>query len=298
MKDGKRPEVEVRERLEDIRAALFMRFGEKGTKLLILGAFVAVVIILVAVVAFFSIRIDEISVMGDLTMFNEGEIVRAAEINEGDSLFLRSSRKVERELKKNLPLCEKAEVKKSLGGRIEITVDFKSVDFYCKIGEKYYAVDSSLCVLDSNKSKDKYEGYGATYVRLPETREAKLGERLVFFDTVEETDTEGETLYEVKEERFYYYVSDFLSSLEKSGFRQDTDAIILDEKFNVVLIYAEKFEVRLGDASDLPLKFRVLFEIIQEGSMQFSQKVAVDVSNPSKAVARGDDTIDLKEYFD
>jgi hypothetical protein len=115
---------------------------------------------------------------------------------------------------------------------------------------------------------------------------------------VEETDTEGETLYEVKEERFYYYVSDFLSSLEKSGFRQDTDAIILDEKFNVVLIYAEKFEVRLGDASDLPLKFRVLFEIIQEGSMQFSQKVAVDVSNPSKAVARGDDTIDLKEYFD
>ncbi len=298
MKDEKRPEAIVREKLESARASLFLRFGEKGTKALFSGVIIALVVIAVAFVAFFSIRVDEIEVTGDVTMFNEGEIIGAAGISEGDSLFLRSSGRIERALKKNLPLCESVEVKKSLNGRVSVDVSFKSVNYYCKIGDIYYAIDEDLRVLDSSDTGGKYSAYGAAYVRLPQTRGAELGEILVFYDTVEETDTEGETLYEVKEERFYDYATDFMRSLSQSGFLPDTDALLLEQKFNIVLIYAEKFEVRFGTSDDLDVKFRMLFEIMQEGSMQYAEKVAVDLSNSSKAVARADESIDFTEYFD
>jgi len=298
MKDKKSPEAQVRERLERVRASLFLRFGEKGTKALFSGVIIALIVVIALSVVFFSIRVGEIEVAGDVTMFNEGEIIEAAEIGEGDSLFLRSSGKIERTLKKNLPLCESVEVKKSFNGRVSITVSFKSVDYYCKIDGIYYVVDENLRVLDSSDESGRYSAYGASYVRLPETRAPKLGEILVFYDTVEETDTEGETLYEVREERFYDYATEFLSSLSKSGFRPDTDAVSLEQKFDITLIYAEKFEVRFGDKSDLDVKFRMLFEIMQEGSMQYAGKVHVDLSDPSKVVARADEGIDLNEYFD
>lgn len=298
MKDKKSPEAQVRERLECVRASLFLRFGEKGTKALFSGVIIALIVVAALFVVFFSIRVGEIEVAGDVTMFNEGEIIEAAEIGEGDSLFLRSSGKIERTLKKNLPLCESVEVKKSLNGRVSIKVSFKSVDYYCKIDGVYYVVDENLRVLDSSDESGRYSVYGASYVRLPKTRAPKLGEILVFYDTVEETDTEGETLYEVREERFYDYATEFLSSLSKSGFRPDTDAVSLEQKFDITLIYAEKFEVRFGDKSDLDIKFRMLFEIMQEGSMQYAGKVHVDLSDPSKVVARADESIDLNEYFD
>lgn len=294
----KKPEEAVRERLEATRTKLFIKYGEKGARRILIGVPVGIALFVILVITMLLLPIRQIEVSGEVTMFNEGEIIRAAGIEEGDSLYLRTSGKIEKTIRKNLPLTEKVRVTKTLFGKVRINVEFSDVDYYCKIGELYYAIDEELRILDSDESKTKYSAYGAVYVKLPETRDPVLGEKLVFYDTVEETDTEGETLYEVREVRYYDFASEFLTALKNSGFLPDSSAVILDERFNITLIYANKFQIKFGDVSDLDVKFLVLFGILDEGSMQYADKVSVDLTTPSKATARADNNLDFSEFTD
>ena len=297
-KNEQRPEQAVREKLENARAKMYLRFGEKGTKRLLWGSLIVAVAVVLLIVLLFSLKINEIEVTGDVTMFNESDVISAAELSIGDSWLLRTSGSIERAVRSNLPLASKVEVSKGLGGKVSIYVEFDTVEYYCRIGEFYYALDDELRVLDKDKSKSKYSAYGAILLKLPETREPVVGKTLVFYDTVVETDTEKETLYEVREDRYYEYISEFLKSLADSGYKSDTDGIVFEEKYDVRLIYANKYLVRFGSVRDLEIKFRILFGILDEGSLQYADKVSVDLTTPSKPTARADGNLDFSEFVD
>ena len=152
--------------------------------------------------------------------------------------------------------------------------------------------------MDSDESRSKYSAFGAVCIRIPEVREPVIGKKLVFFDTIEETDTEGETLYEVKDKKFYDFTIEFLTILKESGYLNESNAISLEEKFNIELVYAEKFLIKFGDSRDLDVKFKLLFEILSEGSINYASKGVIDLSDPSKAFARADDSLDFAGYID
>ena len=288
----------TREKLEGIRNSLYAKYGEKGARRVVVLSAVGIVALVALLIVIFLYPVREISVSGEVTMFNEGEIIEAAEIKEGDSIFLRSARDIKRSIRENLPLADSIKVTKTLSGTVKIRVTFNEVKYYTKIDGKYYAIDKDLRVLASSESGTKYSAYGAVSVRIPEVRPLEIGERIFFYDTVDETDTEGELLYEVVDEKYYAYVSDFLETLEESGFLEQANALLLDEKYDVTLIYANKYKVRFGSIANLDAKLRVLFGILEEGSTQYADKVEIDLSNPSAAIARPDPTIDFDEFID
>ena len=197
-----------------------------------------------------------------------------------------------------MPLCKSVDVKKSLSGKVDIDISFDKVYFYSKIGDKYYALDENLRVLDSDESRAKYSASGAVSIRLPEVREPELAKKLVFYDTVEETDTEGETLYEVKKESFYSFAAEFLTILKNSGYLSESNAVILNEKFDLELVYANKFLVKFGEPRNLEEKFRLLFEILSEGSINYASRGVIDLTDPEKPFARADESLDFSEYID
>ncbi len=262
------------------------------------GGIIAAAVLLLLTIATLFIKIDEIEVTGDVTMFNESEVIRAAEINIGDRLFHKSSGKIKRNITENMPIAHNVKVTKTPLGKVTIHVELLKVDYFAEIDGLYCAIDSDLTVLDISTSSARYSNYGAVRVILPKVREPVLGEPLIFYDTVEETNTENETLYEVREESFYAYLTTFLSELAESGYREDANAVILTEKFDITLIYGGKYSIRFGDISHLDVKFKVLYEILREGSMQYSDKVAIDLSDPSRASARTDMTLDFSEFVD
>ena len=288
----------TRERLEGIRNSLYVKYGEAGARRVVALTAVGIALLVALLVFIFLFPVRSISVSGEVTMFNEGEIIEAAEIKEGDSIFLRSARDIKKAIRKNLPLADSIKVRKTLSGVLKINITFNEAKYYTKSDGKYYAIDNGLCVLASSDSSAKYSAYGAVYVRLPELRPLEIGEEIVFFDTVEETDTEGEPLYEVVDEKYYNYVSDFLEILEQSGFLEQANAVLLTEKYDVTLIYANKYKIKFGSISNIDAKLRVLFGILEEGSTQYADKVEIDLTNPSAAIARPDPTIDFDEFFD
>ncbi len=295
---NKRPEERARQTLEGIRAKMLLRFGEKGSRNLVRAVIAALTVIVLVIAAALLIRINSIEVTGDVTMFNESEVIEAAEIDIGDGIFWKSSGRIKRNIRENMPIAQNVKVRKSIFGKVTIKIELLGVDYYTKIGDKYYALDKDLKVLDENVSGSKYSAFGAVLVKLPEVREPVVGENLVFYDTVEETDTEGETLYEIREESFYAYATRFLNTLKDSGYHAEANGVILTQKFDITLIYAEKFSIRFGDGSDLDVKFRVLYEVLAEGSMQYAEKASIDLSDPTRATARADLTLDFAEYLD
>ena len=297
-KDGKNASDSTRELLEGIRRRMFVKYGEKGIRRIVIGIPLCLLALSLTVAVMLLFPIREIEVGGDVTMFNEGDVISAAEIEEGDSLLLNSAGRIGRNIRKNIPLTSSVQVKKTLGGKVQITVEFDTVDFYCKVGDYYYALDKNLRVLDRDESRTKYVPFGAVCLKLPDLREPTVGERLTFYDTVEETDTEGELLYEVREEKYYDYIPEFLGALAESGFLEDTVGVDLRRRFDLRLLYAEKYQLVFGSTLDLDYKFRVVFGILEEGSTLYSDSVTVDVSSPSQATARTDNTIDRGEFVD
>lgn len=295
----KRTSEKAIEKINGFKTGLVLRYGmEKYRRMQLIALAVGILLLLIiAAIVFLKISAIEV-VTGDVTIFNESEVIKAAGIDIGDGLYHKSSWAIKKSIQSNMPLAQKVSVTKSPFGKVKIKVELLSVDYYTKIGDKYYALDEELTVLDANISGSKYSAYGGVLVKLPETREPTLGEKLVFFDTVEETDTEGETTYEVRDESFYSYVTKFLSELKDSGYHEDANGVILEEKFDVTVIYAEKFKVKFGNVSDLDVKFRVLYEILAEGSMQYSDLASIDLSDPTRPTARTDLTLDFSEYVD
>jgi hypothetical protein len=154
---------DARARIEDFRARMLEKHGEGRVKFVfrVLPAIILSIILLIAL--FFLIPIREIEVRGEVEMFNEGDIIEASESAEGKSLFLRSSGAIERTIRKNLPLTESVKVKKSLFGKVTIDIQFSDVDFYCKIGDKYYIkgqnfTEYSKISLDGEVLKTVYLG--------------------------------------------------------------------------------------------------------------------------------------------
>ena len=293
-----RPEDKARHALEGARAKMLMRFGEKGSKRIVRTIIASAVVLVLLIVAFFAIRIDSIEVTGDVTMFNEGDIIRASGIREGDGLFWSASWSIRNSVEQNVPMTHNVKVTKSLFGKVTIYIELKPALYYCEYQDSYYAIDEQLRVLDKSSSYKKNTSYGAVKVILPEIREPVVGESIVFYYTVEETDTEGETIYEVESANKYAYVSKFLTTLNESGYRNEANGVIVSEKFDVTLIYQDKYKVRFGDVTSLDIKLRLFYEIIAEGSMQYADKVSIDVSDITAATARPDGTLDFSDFAD
>lgn len=292
--------MRLRELLMGARAWLFTRFGEEKARKILIGAPIALGIALILILLLIFTPVRAIEVSGDVDMFNEGDIIEAADVGEGDLMILHPNFLIKSAIREKLPLVGNIKITKTPFGKLKIDVRVGEVDFYTKVGDKYYAIDEKLRVLDESTKRSKYSAYGAAYVILPEVREPQIGEPLVFYDTVEETDTEGETLYEVKEESYYAYVSNFLSTLKESesGFLEQTDGIIIDERFDITLIYGLKYKVKFGSVANLDAKLRVLFGILNEGSVVKMDKAFIDLTDTSKATAREDTDLDFSEFDD
>ena len=294
----KKPQDRVRETLEGARAKIMLRVGLKAAaRIKVIITILAVVTILVLAAVLF-IKVDRIEVTGDITVFNESEVIAASGIDIGDRLFAKPFWEISNNVKTNMPLAESVKVTKSPFGKVTIEIRLGVLDYYTKIGDRYYAIDKDLTVLDSNISGSKYSAYGAVLVKLPAVREPIIGKQLVFYDTIAEEDEDGDLLYEVRDEQFYGYVTKFLSVIREGEYHEAANGVILTEKFDVTLIYGEKYQVRFGSVSDLDVKLRALKEILAGDSLTHFDLVSIDLSEPSRPTARPDLTLDFSEYID
>ena len=297
--DNKRPDEKARESLRQTADKIHSVLDKRKTVRL-LACLAGVCILLAAlVIVLFSVKVKSIEISGDLSVYNESEIIEASGIGPGDSIFKKTSFGIERAIRRNLPITSEVNVsKKIFDGRITIEIEFTEYEFFIEYGGKFYGVDGELNVLDTRESKSEYFALGGRFLVIDSVQQPNIGQRLIFTKTVEETDTEGVTVHEIEKPDYYDYVTVFLEYLKNSNYYDLTDAVILDSKFNITVIYDSKYKIVFGGYGDLDIKFRVLDEIFYEGTLSRIEKGVIDLTDPSAAVARFDETLDFSEYLE
>lgn len=243
------------------------------------------------------IRIDSIEIRGDVTLFNESEIVEASELSVGGALYSKPAFVIKNSIRKNLPMAEKVSVRKNIfTRRVTIKVEFSEYKFVVQSGDKFYAVDSDLTVTDIRDSKLEFVALGARVMTLPQIETPELGKSLIFSSTVDIRDENGRLIQKGDDVSKYSFVTELLSFLSKSGYIERTDAVFLDEKFNIRLIMDGRYLVYIGRCESLETKFEVIDGIIDEGSTSYGKCVVINVQNPALASARVENDLDFSEY--
>ncbi len=264
--------------------------GAKIISLCIIAALLVGFLVLV-------IRIDSIEIEGDVTLFNESEIVEASELSVGGALYSKPGFAIKRSIRKNLPMAEKVSVRKNIfSRRVTIKVEFSDYKFVVQHGDKFYGVDSNLTVTDIRESKLEFIALGARVLTLPQIETPMLGECLIFSSTVDIRDENGRLIQKGDDISKYSYVKELLSFLSSSGYIDRTDAVFLDEKFNIRIIMDGRCLVYIGRCESLKTKFEVIDAIIDEGSTSYGKYVVINVQNPALASAKVENDLDFSEY--
>ncbi len=290
-------EQRVRYALESANGKIRSRFGIKKTLKIMLVLFVVCASLASVLLLLSFIEVKSIEISGAEGVYNESLICESAELYHGMSLFDSSSWGIKNKLKEELPLIEDVKVKKKLSGKMIIEIKLYEFEYFISHGSACYGLDKELKVTDMRMTREEYVNFGARYLSLPEIRFPIFKEKLVFGELFEETDAEGEVIREAKDEKDFEYIYIFLDFLYESGYFEDTNAVMLDRKFDVSIIWGGKYKIIFGDVTDLETKISVLEEIMRHDSLEYAEKAIIDVSSPSKAYARPDPSLDFSEYI-
>lgn len=276
-------EDKVRKRLNDINDKLHDENNKVKLKKTIIIAAVCLGVLALIIFLMVIDKVKQIKVTGELSAYNESRVIEASDIDIGESIFKRTSFGIKRNIKKSIPMTEKVKIRRNIfTGKITIDIEFDDFDYFVKYGKNYYAVDENLVVMDKRGSKSEYFALGARLIEIPDILEPKIGEELIFEDTVpeDENDTDVSDIKEFK------YIYDVLKRASESGYYNEINVISLKEKFNINAIYSRKYRVYIGNPNQMDTKFKMLDGVLNEGSLKYAQKGIIDVTDPSKVSAR------------
>ncbi len=256
------------------------------------------IIILLLFVLFLSVcRIDSIEVEGDVSIFNESDVVEASGLKVGGCLYTKPFFMIKKSVKANLPMAEKVSVSKNFfTQRVKIKVKFSDFEYFAERDGVYYGLDKDLRVTDVRASKLEFLSLGAVMITLPEFEQPVLGDKLVFTKTVDILDEDGNVVVKGVDKSKFHYAENFLNFIADKGYEDRVDAVFLDEKFNIRTVVDGKYLVYVGRCEGLETKFEVMDEIIKEGSTDIGKYAVIYVEDPAVASARVDNTLDFSQF--
>lgn len=256
----------------------------------------------------FCTRIGSIEVVGDVHIFNEARIAEASELRVGGCMYSKPFFVIKSSIRKNLPMAERISVRKNLfTGKVSIRVEFSAYEYFTEYKGLYYGLDSQLTVTDVKMSRLEFLSMGAAYLELPSIAEPKVGQGVIFSDTIDINDGEGNVVEQGADESRFDFAREFLTFLEREGYADKVNAVFLGEKYNIRMIYDGRYMVYIGKCDSLGTKLEVVEAIIADGtvlraevgsgeSVEIAKYAVIDVRNPAQASARADNTLNIGDY--
>lgn len=201
----------------------------------------AAIIALLSVTVFF--KVSEVKVVKAGTHYTAEEIIDAAGVDVGDSILLTKWNDVAKKVTEKLPYVLSVQIKKSIDGRISLTVNDDKADKLVEFSDGYAVTDAELKVLEI--LKEKPESSQLTLVKMNLQGEVKLGVKIEFKDG----DAAGELFKKIE------------SAIKEVGLGRITGIDITDTN-NIYLEYQNRYRLFLGDSGDIVYKLKEAKKII------------------------------------
>ncbi len=206
-----------------------------------IGLCVTVAMVVLSLTVFF--RIDEIKIecAGELP-YSDQEVIAASGISLNENILTCDVDGVGSKLSKALPYIGGAKVKRSLNGKVVITVELTPGCYSFSLGENIVVVDPEGKVLEhkTEQSEDTY-----TEIVGADLSQATPGEKVELID-----------------QGMFTLLSDMYTKLENAGVNNVTSIDVTDV-YDVTIIYDGRITMEIGDTNNLDKKLALAAMVIQ-----------------------------------
>lgn len=257
------------ERIAKGRAVAGKKFSEYKHALITALLLVAVTLVFALLVFKLFFVIKNIDVSGS-EIYSENEIAEAAGFEIGDSLYSFNAENAEENIMFLCPYIKSAQITRIMPKTVIIDATDDTPAYYVNVYGDYLKLSSGLRVLEKT-SKEEAESEGLTYLILPEVSYSVAGRTLSFTNQ--------------RDERF---IRNVLSGIETSVFGEtgDINEVNLSDEYNISLICSEKYDLYLGEESDVDLKLRMAYNTVNNEEFDKTSYAKIDLSVVGQASVR------------
>ena len=205
------------------------------------------VIIVFAVIFVMSVtfRIENIQVIGN-SHYTANEIINAIDIEEGDNLFFFDRFAAITRVFSKLPYVQEVSLERALPNKVTIHVTESTAVAYIKIGLEYWTFDEKCKVL-GRAAEGEEEGLIPIVGLNPGT--IFINEPLQTVD---------------HDERTTAYLRTILNQIVARGIAYQVEKIDFSNTNNVIMNYAGKYIIRLGDPYATEKKFSMVLSAVSQ----------------------------------
>ena len=226
-----------------------------------IGMMLGLVVVFMLVCIFVFFRVHSYEITGNTAGYDESSIEECTGIERGMNIYFADLDKAERNILKNYPFVRSVRISRSIPTTLKIDLDCDPTSYFMDIENEYFVLTADLRVAarypDAESMKTEYPN--AKKLVCSDVKRAVVGENVTFMDS-----------------KYYDEAMTVLTSVEESDVFAKLTGINMRNKFDVQLIYDDRFKALLGGTGDFRLKLSFLNEIMKdmEGS-----KGTVDVSD-------------------
>ncbi len=221
--------------------------------------------VLICVVMVFTMRVDMITVSGNIR-YSAEQIIAASGIETGDFLpFLRSER-IYRNIVSVYTHISKIELSKNYPSSVEIIVLETGAVYAVQVRDRWLTLDGDLRVIEYTEDIS-----GLIVLTLPAVQQAVEGMPLVFADAEAAA-----------------FVNASLPTVIEGTEAFRFNRIDLSDKYNVRIWVNGDAEILLGDAGDIAIKLQLAGKVYKDAVAAGSSYTVIDVSDPARISAAYD----------
>ena len=228
--------------------------------LIFLAALIVILVIWCICLVIGSIgTVKNITVQGEVPYADE-HIIAVSNIEQGAKIKHIDFRNVEETILECLPCISNVSVKKKADGEVVIRVTPEEIRYVANIcGQRYVMSDKFrvLCIYgDVALEKDLLE------IALPTVKRAIIGQTIEYFDDSK-------------------YIDDLVDILIGTKLSDGINFVDFSDKYNLKLLYKNKYNICLGDLDDINLKLQKVYMILEDDMLAGDNKAIIDVSDIS-----------------
>ncbi len=207
----------------------------------LIGVAVVAVMVVLSLTVFF--KIDEIVIAGEASPYTDEQIIQQSGIRFDENIIMCDADGVSEKLAKALPYIGSAEVKRSLNGKVTITVKLTPGCFSFIEGDVAVIVDKSGKVLEN---------------------EAPLGTAIKYavVQGVTLTSATPGDKVEVSDKSKFELITNLMNQFEKVGIKSVT-SIDVTSVYDISAVYEGRLTLRLGDTGSLERKLALGAKVIE-----------------------------------
>lgn len=227
----------------------------------------AIFFLVIAFNSLFDIKEVRVEGISAAVPYTADDVRAFLDIKENTNLITYDNRRAERSLLYEFPYLEEIEINKVFPSTLEIIITENKGTMYIEIGEDVFILSSGGRVLEINDDPF-YDGKNRTRLTAPDVKRCVCGEDIVF----EKPDTLA-------------IISSITEQLDKYGLTDKITSLDVTDKFDVRLMYDNRFEIRFGTFEQPENKIK-LFSGMMNNKIWEDSTGMIDISDASEALVK------------